>query len=124
MNFVYAPANKIAKMNYPYRLNYAPVIRTPRLQFKLYAYDIDPNSQNNTIVDYTELLTKLMAENKEPLDAYNYQFYQEVDGIRRIKTEGLTLGQVKEIVDKNVAMITKFNAYAQDYYLIRELSKC
>lgn len=122
MNFVYAPTNKIEKMNYPYRLNYAPVIKTPRQQFKLYAYDIDAKSQNNIIVDYTELLTRLMAENKDPLNAYNYQFYNEVNGIRRIKTEGLTLGQVKEIVDKNVAMITKFNTYAQDYYLIRELS--
>lgn len=72
MNFVYAPENKIEKMNYPYRLNYAPVIKTPRRQFKLYAYDIDAKTQNNTIVDYTEFLTKFMAENKDPIDAYQY----------------------------------------------------
>ena len=124
MSFVYAPTNKIEKMNYPYRLNYAPAIKTPNVTFKLYAYDIDSKSQNDTIVDYTELLTKLMAENKDPFEAYNYQFFKEVDGIRRIKIESLTLCQVKEIVDKNVAMITKFNTYAQDYYLIRELSRC
>ena len=122
MNFVYAPTNKIEKMNYPYRLNYAPVIKTPRHQFKLYAYDIDAKTKSYILVDYTKFLTKFMAENKDPLDVYNYQFFKDVFGIRRIKTEGLTLGQVKEIVDKNVAMITKFNTYAQDYYLIRELS--
>lgn len=123
MNFVYAPSNKIVKPNYPYRLDYAPVIKTPRRQFKLYAYDMYDNS-NTIIVDYTELLAKLIAENKNPLDAYNYQFFKEVLGIRRIKIEGLTLDQVKEIVDKNVIMITKFNSYAQDYYLIKEISKC
>jgi hypothetical protein len=122
MNFVYAPTNKIEKTNYPYRLNYLPVIKTPRQQFRLYAYDIDPKTNNYILADYTELLTKLMAENKDPFDIYNYQFFKDVNGIRHIKTAGLTLGQVKEIIDNNVAMITKFNTYAQDYYLIRELS--